>query len=99
MGDRDRPQDTISIESYTYNYKTQVFDLSCSTAGKLRNERRMLEESALEVLRTHLPSVFGGVCRSRVESVDSRIEELRQEWRSDVDALCSSFEEEGRDQW
>jgi hypothetical protein len=79
--------------------------LMCRGSGKLgaelklRNERRMLEESALEVLRTHLPSVFGGMCRSRVESVDSRIEELRQEWRSDVDALCSSFEEQGRDQW
>jgi len=78
--------------------------LVCRESGKLgqelrlRNERRMLEESALEVLRMHLPSVFGGMCRSRVESVDSRIEELRQEWRADVDALCSSFEE-GRDQW
>jgi len=67
---------------------------------RLRNERLLLEESVLKGLRALLPSVFGGVCRSTVESVDSRIDELRREYRADVDALCSAFEEkEGRDQW
>jgi hypothetical protein len=43
-----------------------------------RKERLMLEESALEGLRMHLPGVFGGTCKKTVESVPERIEELRE---------------------
>jgi hypothetical protein len=65
-----------------------------------RNERRMLEENVLEGLRG-LGSVFGGsMCRRTMESVEGRIEEVRREWRGDVEDLCLKFEMgEGRTGW
>lgn len=75
---------------------------------RLRNERKELEESMLESLRTGLPSIFGGSSRSTLDSVDARIEEVRKAWKSDVDDLCKAFQEalllvfeerEGKTQW
>jgi hypothetical protein len=66
-----------------------------------RNERRVLEESVLEGLRG-LDSVFGGVmCRRTVDSVDERIEEVRRQWRGDMEALFLKFEsvENERSAW
>ena len=80
--------------------------LVCRGDGRLeeelraRNERLLMEERALEGLRMHLPSVFGGMCKNTVESVDSRMEDLKREWMVDLDAIYSEFEEkEGRNHW
>lgn len=65
-----------------------------------RNERRWVEENALEGLRRHLASVFGGLGWSSAQSVEGRIDEVRKAWRVDVEALCRDFEDkEGRVQW
>jgi len=70
--------------------------------GGLREAREMMlaQERALEGMRRHLPGVFGGTCRSTVQSIDGRIEELRREWGREVNAAFEELEEkEGRLEW
>jgi hypothetical protein len=70
--------------------------------NELSESRRMMEvqKSALEGMRQHLPGVFGGMCRSTVQSVDGRIEELKQEWERETDAAFGEVEEKhGRLEW
>lgn len=63
-------------------------------------ERMLVQERALEGLRRHLPGVFGGLCRSTVESVDLRIEDLKREWGQKIDVVFGELEEkEGRLDW
>jgi len=66
---------------------------------EMRRVRAMLlaRERALMGMRTHFPDVFGGMCRSTVESVGGRIEELRREWEKEVDAAFD--ENQGRLEW
>ena len=63
-------------------------------------ERMLAGERALEGLRRHLPSVFGGLCRITVQSVNLRVEELKKEWGEKIDVALGKLEEmEGRLDW
>ena len=69
---------------------------------ELMKSRKTMEarEKALEGMRRHLPGVFGGMCRSTVQSVDARIEELRCDWGKEVDVAFGELEEKhGRLEW
>ena len=69
---------------------------------ELREGRKMIEarERALEGMRRHLPGILGGMSRSTVQSVDARIEDLRNDWGMQVDAAFGELEEKhGRLEW
>jgi len=57
------------------------------------------QKQALIGMKHGLKGVFGGICRSTVESVDGRIEEVGREWEWAVDAVCKEMENEGRLEW
>jgi hypothetical protein len=87
--------------------RCRIGDSSGSEAEALaeeepRGSRKMMDarERALEGMRRHLPGVFGGMCRSTVQSVDARIEELRCDWEREVDVTFGELEEkDGRLEW
>lgn len=63
-------------------------------------EMMLAKERALVGMRTHLPGLFGGMCRSTVESVEERIEEVKKVWERELDAAFGDAEEkEGRLEW
>jgi hypothetical protein len=66
---------------------------------ELMRERQEAEERVLEGLKSFLPAVFGGMCRSTVESVDGRVEESRERFRRDVDCIRAELEKEVRESW
>jgi len=45
----------------------------------MRSERQAANQRALEGMRTYLPTVFGGMCRATMTSVDGRVAQLRKE--------------------
>jgi hypothetical protein len=83
--------------------------LACRGGGRLaqelrmQNERRLAEENALLGMKMHLPSIFGGMCRDTVDSVDWRITEMRSYFKKEIDGMFGSVhdfdESEVRDQW
>jgi hypothetical protein len=65
---------------------------------RLKRERHLAEQRALEGMKLHLPVVFGGLARSTAQSVGWRIEETKEDWRRELDAALSEFR--GRtDEW
>jgi hypothetical protein len=67
---------------------------------RLRKEKRLLEERASQSMKMiNLTRVFGGRCRSTVQSVDWRIAQLRSDWEAEIDALFGDLEQERRYQW
>jgi len=67
---------------------------------RLRYERKLAEQRMLEGMRDLLPSIFGGICRGIVGSVDERVQDLWREWEEEVDAVSNKYENKGpRDQW
>jgi hypothetical protein len=62
-------------------------------------ETMLAQERALEGMRRHLPGVFGGMCKTTVQSIDERIDELRREWGKEVDCAFGEVEKEGRLEW
>jgi hypothetical protein len=69
--------------------------------GELRERMEMMEaqKRALKGMTRCLPGVFGGMCRSTVESDEGRIEEVRREWGREVDAVFEELDKEGRHEW
>ena len=66
---------------------------------RLRHERQEAEQKALEGMRLYLPVIFGGMCRTTVQSVDARSEESKDALRQDIDAVRAELEKGHREQW
>ena len=64
---------------------------------RLKRERQLAEQRALEGMKIYLPVMFGGLARSTVQNVDGRIEDSRDDWRKELDAALSEIGE--RNDW
>lgn len=75
--------------------------LVCRTGGevesqiKVMRERQAAEERALRGLKMYLPGGIGGVRKVAEEDVDERIEESKEVWRKEIEALIDGL---GRDE-
>jgi hypothetical protein len=62
-------------------------------------ERQLAGQRALEGMKLRLPVIFGGMCRSTVESVDARVERSKDLCRREMEDLCTELQEQGSDDW
>jgi len=65
----------------------------------IRRERQLAEQRALAGMKIHLPGIFGGLYRSSLQSVDSRIHGSKDDWKREMDKVYAELQRMHRDQW